>query len=265
MSRVREAVVGDASPTRSGGDALRFGVPAALLALASVGWWWSVRMAGDMHGSGGRMASMSGDDVLTLGAFLVAWLAMMTAMMFPAISPVVRLYGRAAAAGRVAPLPFFVAGYIAVWTSLGLPGYVGWRALMDPIVEGRAWAGRLAGVVLLVAAVWQLTPLKSVCLRHCRSPMSFFLRFGGSVTRPLGALRMGATHGLYCVGCCWALMAVLVAVGTMNLAWMAGMALLIALEKNAPHGGRIAIVAAVVFFTFGAVLVVHPSTLTALT
>jgi predicted metal-binding membrane protein len=225
-------------------------------------------MAGEMHGSGvgmARMETMGGHEVLTLGAFLVAWLAMMSAMMFPAISPVVRLYGRAAAAGRVAPLPAFVAGYIAVWSALGLPGYLGWRALMDPIAEGRTWAGRLAGVVLLLAAVWQLTPLKSVCLRHCRSPMSFFLRFGRSVTRPIGALRMGATHGLYCVGCCWALMAVLVAVGTMNVAWMAGLALLILLEKNAPHGERVAVAAAIVFITLGTVLVLHPSTLSAVT
>jgi predicted metal-binding membrane protein len=268
VSGVREAAVGSERPTRSGGVALRLGVPAVLLALASVGWWWSVRMASDMHGSRSGMAhmdSMSGDDVMSLGAFLVAWLAMMTAMMFPAISPVVRLYGRAAAAGRVAPLPAFVAGYIAVWTALGLPGYVGWRMLMDPIAEGRAWAGRLAGVVLVVAAVWQVTPLKSVCLRHCRSPISFFLRFGRSVARPLGALRIGARHGLYCLGCCWALMAVLVAVGTMSVAWMAGLALLILLEKNAPQGERIAVAAALVFVALGAVLVVHPSTLTALT
>jgi predicted metal-binding membrane protein len=267
VSWVRETAVGSGSPTRPADVALRLGVPAVLLALASVGWWWSVRMSSDMHGSGGAMApmdSMSG-DVLSLGGFLVAWLAMMSAMMFPAISPVVRLYARAAAAGRVAPLPAFVAGYIAVWTALGLPGYLGWRVLMDPIAEGRAWAGRLAGVVLLVAAVWQLTPLKSVCLRHCRSPMSFFLRFGRSVTRPVGALRMGARHGLYCLGCCWALMAVLVAVGTMSVAWMAGLALLILLEKNAPHGERIAVAAAVVFATLGAVLVVHPSILTAVT
>jgi predicted metal-binding membrane protein len=253
---------------------VRLGVPAGLLTLAAVGWWWSVRMAGDMRGSNDGMAgmsgmqgmeSMSGGHVLSLGAFLLAWLAMMTAMMFPAISPVVRLYARAAAAGRVAPVPAFVAGYITVWTAVGLPGYLGWRVLMDPVAEGRAWAGRLAGIVLVVAAAWQLTPLKSICLRHCRSPLSFFLRFGRSVTRPLGALRMGARHGLYCLGCCWALMAVLVAMGTMSVGWMAGLALLILLEKNARSGERVAIAAAAVFFVLGAVLVVHPSTLTAVT
>jgi predicted metal-binding membrane protein len=265
VSAVREAAVGSERPTRSGDIALRLGVPAVLLALASLGWWWSVRMASDMHGSGRNMDAMGGADAMSLGAFLVAWLAMMTAMMFPAISPVVRLYGRAAAAGRVAPLPAFVAGYITVWTALGLPGYLAWRALMDPIADGRAWAGRLAGVVLVIAAVWQVTPLKSVCLRHCRSPISFFLRFGHSVTRPLGALRMGARHGLYCLGCCWALMAILVAVGTMSLAWMAGLALLILLEKNAPQGERIAGAGGLLFVALGAVLIVHPSTLTALT
>src|SRR3954451_4559910 len=174
-------------PTTAAGGALRFITPGVLLALAAVGWWWSAQMADDMT-AGSRspmeMDGMESNGALSLGAFMVAWLAMMTAMMFPAISPVVKLYGRAAAAGRVAPLPFFVLGYIAVWTSLGFPAYLAWRELMDPIDEGRAWAGRLGGAVLLGAAVWQLTPLKSVCLRHCRSPLSFFMPFGRAVTRP---------------------------------------------------------------------------------
>lgn len=115
--------------------------------------------------------------------------------MLPAIAPVVKLYGRAAAAGRVAPLPFFVAGYIAVWSSIALPAYAAWRALSGPIADARPWAGRLAGVVLVAAAVWQLTPVKSACLRHCRSPISFFLRFGARTSRPSGALRMGVITG----------------------------------------------------------------------
>lgn len=258
--------VGATRRSRWNDDSLRVGVPAVLIALASIGWWWAVRMAADMDSSTGDMPGMgpmSGTEVLSLGAFLVAWLAMMTAMMFPAVWPVVQLYGRAAAGGGLAPLPVFVVGYIAVWTSIGLPAYVAWRGLMDPIADGRAWAGRLAGVVLVAAAIWQVTPLKAVCLRHCRSPMSLFMRFGSSVTRPFGALRMGVSHGLYCFGCCWALMAVLVAVGTMNLAWMAGLTLLILLEKNAPQGERIALAAAAVFVVLGTVLVVDPSTLTA--
>ena len=225
-------------------------------------------MAGDMRGAGGGMSGMEpmgSHAVLSLGAFLVAWLAMMTAMMFPAVAPMVRLYGEARTKGRIAPLVAFLAGYIAVWAAFGLPGYLGWRALMNPIAEGRLWAGRLAGVVLVAAAVWQITPVKSLCLGHCRSPKTCFLRFRRSVTRPVDAFYRGVAQGLYCIGSCWALMAVLVAVGTMNLGWMAALALLILLEKNAPHGERIAVVAAVGLFTLGAVLVVHPSTLTAVT
>jgi predicted metal-binding membrane protein len=249
---------GQADP-RSRAASLRFAVPIVLLLLAAVGWWWSVRMAGDMSmGSPGAMDGMDGmsspaSAALSFGAFLLAWFAMMTAMMFPAISPVVKLYSRGAAAGRVAPLPFFVAGYIAVWTSLGVPAFFAWRALMDPLADGTTWAARLAGGVLIAAAVWQLTPLKSVCLRHCRSPMSVFMRYGAAAAKPLGAVRMGATHGGYCLG-----------VGTMNIAWMLGLALLILLEKNAPWGERIALGGAVALGVLGALLIVRPETLSAL-
>lgn len=207
----------------------------------------------------------TGGTAVSLGAFVVAWLAMMAAMMLPAIAPVVKLYGRAASAGRVAPLPFFVAGYLAVWTAMALPAFFAWRALMAPIADARPWAGRLAGLVLAAAAIWQLTPLKSMCLRHCRSPISFFLRFGSNAARPSGALRMGVAHGMFCIGCCWALMAVLVALGTMNLAWMAALALLIVLEKNARGGERIASLAAIAFAIGGVLLLVRPETLSTLT
>lgn len=225
-------------------------------------------MASEMRPSPANgMAGMSGmgHDVIGLGAFVMAWLAMMTAMMFPAVMPVVKLYGRAVAAARVAPLPFFVAGYLVVWTAVGVPAYFAWRSLLDPIAEARPWAGRLAGGVLVLAAAWQLTPLKATCLRHCRSPMSVFLRSRTSASRPAGALRLGGTHGLFCLGCCWALMLVLVAMGTMDVAWMAVLAGLILLEKNAPAGERIALGAAAAFGVLGALLLARPETLTTLT
>jgi predicted metal-binding membrane protein len=269
-----EASVASAGTRRPSGLA----ITAILLLLAAVGWWWSVRSAGDMHGPMGMtgmdmdgmggmqgMSSMATHHLMTLGGFLLMWLAMMAAMMFPAISPVVKLYSRAAAAGRVAPLPFFVAGYIAVWTSLAIPAYFAWRALADPIAEGATWAAYLAGGVLVAAAIWQLTPLKSICLRHCRSPLSVFLRFGGDAAKPLGAARMGATHGGYCVGCCWGLMAILVAVGTMNLAWMLGLSVLIYVEKNAPWGERVAQGVSVVLVALGVLLLIRPDMLTTLT
>ncbi len=243
-------------------------VPAVLLVLAALGWWWSARMAGDMdQGSTamGDMAGMAGDHGMSLVAFLVAWVAMMAAMMFPAIVPVVKLYARAATVGRVAPLPFFVAGYLATWSVLGLPAYVAWQALETPLADGRSWAGRLAGATLLLAAAWQVTPLKDLCLRHCRSPMSFFMRHARGAGRRRGALRLGATHGAFCVGCCWALMVVLVAFGTMDLRWMAALAVLIYLEKVTAHGEVVARVAAVAFVIVGAVLLLDPGSITTLT
>jgi predicted metal-binding membrane protein len=252
-------------------------ITAILLILAAVGWWWTVHSSTGMNGSMGMSGKMSGmskmdgmssasaDELMTFGAFLFMWFAMMAAMMFPAIAPVVKLYGRAATAGRVAPLPVFVAGYIVVWTALGIPGYFAWRALAGPIADGMTWVAYLAGAVLVAAAIWQLTPLKSVCLRHCRSPMSVFLRFRGDPAKPLGALRMGATHGAYCVGCCWGIMAILVAFGTMNIAWMLGLAALIYVEKNVAWGGRIAQLASVAMIGLAIELVVRPEILTALT
>jgi predicted metal-binding membrane protein len=259
--------------TDASSPATRFAVPAALLLLAAAGWTWSARMASDMTmdgmGSMHGMGSMEGMDMsgtaMSFAAFLFAWFAMMAAMMFPAISPVVKLYSRGAAAGRVAPLPFFVSGYIVLWTVLGVPAYFAWRALMGPIADVRPWAAYLAGGVLVAAALWQLTPLKSACLRHCRSPMSAFLQSGASATRPFGAAKMGAIHGLYCIGCCWALMAVLVAMGTMNLAWMLGLSVLILLEKNARAGERIALVGAAALGMLGLLLLVRPETLSVLT
>lgn len=255
-------------------------IPAALLAGAAVGWWWSVRMADDMasmHG-GGSLSEMGPDmgagmgaDIgsmatMSMAAFLVGWVAMMAAMMFPAIAPMVRLYARAAARGTVAPVPFFVAGYLAVWSAIGLPGYLAWRELADPLADGAHWVGRLAGVVFVAAGVYQLTPLKSMCLEHCRSPISFFLRHGGTtIDRPIRSLRLGAHHGLFCLGCCWAIMAVLVALGTMNLAWMAALALVIFLEKVAPRGHQIALLAAGAFVVAGGVLLAAPGAITSIT
>jgi predicted metal-binding membrane protein len=246
---------------RRDGTALGLVVPGALLLLALAGWWWSARMAGDM--AGGGMAGMSA--TMSLAAFVVAWAAMMAAMMLPALVPVVKLYARAAERGRVAPLPFFVGGYLALWTATALPGYVAWRALEAPLAAGEAWVGRVAAAALLAAAAWQLSPLKSVCLRHCRSPLGFFLRHGGSAHRRAAALRMGAIHGVFCIACCWALFAVLVTLGTMNLLWMAVLTAVVVLEKTATAGERVALAAAVVLGVLGALLVADPSLLVHLT
>ena len=245
-----------ATSTGRGDAAVSVGIPLVLLLLALAGWWWSAAMAPD---------DMDMEMTMSAGGFVVAWVAMMAAMMLPAVLPVAKLYARAAALGRAAPTGFFVLGYLGVWAAMAAPAYFAWRALEDPLAMGDPWVARLAGATFLAAAAWQLTPLKTLCLRHCRSPLGFFLRFGGQIRRPLGAARMGATHGAFCLGCCWAIFAILVVLGTMNLAWMAGLTALIVLEKNAPRGETIATTAAAAFAVLGVLLLADTSILMDLT
>ena len=239
-------------------------LPAVLLILAGLGWWWSAVSAGDMGGDAMSMDGMPMEPQPTMSfvAFLVAWVAMMAAMMFPAVLPVVRLYARAAAKGQTAPVAVFVGGYIALWGLVGIPAYFAWSRLNEPLMEGSPWAGRIAGGVAVAAGLYQLTPLKSVCLRHCRSPLSFFLQHGKHLDRPTGAFIAGGRHGVFCVGCCWMLMALLVAFGAMNLAWMLVFAVLILLEKTTPFGEQLAHVTGAVLLILGVALLVRPDFVT---
>jgi predicted metal-binding membrane protein len=241
---------------RLGGDTWLL---AALLILAGLGWWWSAVSAGDMGGDG---MAMEPQAAMSFVAFLVAWVAMMAAMMFPAVVPVVRLYARAAANGHAAPVVVFVGGYIALWAVVGIPAFFAWSRLNEPLMDGSPWAGRVAGAVAVAAGLYQLTPLKSVCLRHCRSPLSFFFRHGKHLDRPTGAFVAGGRHGVFCVGCCWMLMALLVAFGAMQLAWMLALAVLILLEKAAPFGERLARVTGAALLVLGVALLVHPAFVT---
>ena len=208
----------------------RLGLIALLFALAVLAWWSTVdRMRGMDEGPGTALG--------TLGWFLGVWLVMMAAMMFPSVAPTIALYSQMTKRrSPVAPL-VFASGYLLTWTGAGLLAFgisdAGGRLLGDVL----AWdhAGRwVAGGTLALAAAYELTPLKTVCLRHCRSPLGFLL---GSWREGLsGALAMGAKHGAWCVGCCWALMASLFALGVMSIAWMAFVAGLIAAEKTLPWG-----------------------------
>lgn len=235
-----------------------------LLLLAALGWWWSSLHAGAMGGDDtfdamGDGMSMQPHVTMSFAAFLLAWVAMMAAMMLPAVLPVMRLYGRAAAAGNAAPVFVFVAGYFALWSAAGIPAYLAWSRLNEPLTQGHPWVGRFAGAVSVTVGLYQLTPLKSMCLRHCRSPLSFFLQHGKSLDRPVGAFVAGGHHGLFCLGCCWMLMVLLIALGTMQLAWMVALALLIILEKVAPFGTSFTRVTALLFVLLGAGLLVNPT------
>lgn len=172
-----------------------------------------------------------------LGPFLGTWTLMMAAMMVPSAMPMFLLHRLTAAdgAGRVRTelrSVLFVVGYLLVWASFGIAVWLAGR-LVELLVppEGRAPA---IAAVLLVAGLYQLTPLKAACLRACRTPMDFLLTHWH---RGLGgALRLGGEHGLYCLGCCWALMAVFVGAGAMGLAWAVLIATVVFVEKIAPRG-----------------------------
>jgi predicted metal-binding membrane protein len=255
-----------ARPTGDGGLAsafaavrARLGLVAVLFALAGAGWWWTARqMRGMDEGPWTGLGS--------LGWFLGTWLVMMAAMMFPSVAPTVALYSRMTR--RRSPLSplLFVAGYLVTWAGAGLVAFalttlVG-RAAGDVLAWDRA--GRwVAGATLLVAAAYELSPLKDVCLGKCRSPLGFLL--GAWRDGRWGALRMGARHGAWCVGCCWALMASLFALGVMSVAWMAFVAGLIALEKTLPWRRVATYGTAVVLLTLGILLFAAPDAIPALT
>lgn len=237
---------------------VRLGLVAALFVLAGLGWWWT---AGQMRGmDGGPWTSLG-----TLGWFLGIWVVMMAAMMFPSVAPTVALYSRLTRQrSPLSPL-LFTAGYLVVWTGAGLAAFA-LAALLGRISgDVLAWdrAGRwIAGATLVVAAVYELTPLKDVCLGKCRSPLGFLLGSWRDGRR--GALRMGAKHGAWCVGCCWALMASLFALGVMSLTWMALVAGLVAVEKTLPWRRVATYGTAAVLLTLGVLLLAAPHVVPAL-
>ncbi|MDP9277155.1 MAG: DUF2182 domain-containing protein [Actinomycetota bacterium] len=207
----------------------------ALLVLAVIGWTVTDER---MHG----MDAGPGTDLGTLGFFVTAWVVMMAAMMFPSIWPMVAMYtrvqqgkrerGKEVPAGATA---LFVGGYLVTWAAAGLVGYGIFEAARGISIDAFSWdrgGPYLAGGIIVVAAVYQLTPLKDACLSKCRSPLGFLL----TAWRPgrLGAFRMGLEHGAWCLGCCWALMAALFALGVMSVGWMVFIAALIAIEKLLP-------------------------------
>jgi predicted metal-binding membrane protein len=237
----------------------RAGLIALLLALAVVAWW----------STADRMSGMDDGPGTALGAlvwFLGVWVVMMAAMMFPSVAPTVALYAQMARRrAPVAPL-LFAAGYLVTWAAAGLFAYGVFAAGRSVLGDELTWdgAGRwIAGGTLVVAAAYELTPLKDVCLSKCRSPVGFLV---GSWRDGLsGALQMGARHGAWCVGCCWALMASLFALGVMSLAWMAFVAVLIALEKILPWGRAATYGTAALLLALGVMLLAAPDAIPGLT
>jgi predicted metal-binding membrane protein len=232
----------------------RLGLVALLFALATAGWWWT---ADQMRGMDNGPWTALG----TFGWFLAVWVVMMAAMMFPSVSPTVALYARMTQQrSPLSPL-LFTAGYLAVWAGVGVFVFA-IAVSVDANSDVLAWdrAGRwVAGATLVAAAVYQMTPLKDVCLGKCRSPLGFLLGTWRDGWR--GALGMGAKNGAWCVGCCWALMASLFALGIMSIVWMAVVAGLIALEKVLPWRRVASYATAALLLGLGVFLLVAPHSL----
>jgi predicted metal-binding membrane protein len=225
---------------------------AILVGLAAVAWFLTWRQS----------AGMMVTD-LSAPLFIAMWLTMMVAMMFPTVAPMVlahRMVVLKRGEGNI-PNVAFVLGYLAVWTVIGLvplAGLLSFQALV-PHLNSR-WLEVAAGGALVLAGLYQFTPWKSFCIKGCRTPIGFILThdFGGGAR---AAFRAGVSHGLYCLGCCWALMAVLVIVGLMNLAWMAVIAVVFLLEKNWRHGVGVSKFAGVAVLALGIAVAVFPDLL----
>jgi len=233
------------------------GLIALLLALAAAGWILT----------GERMTGMDagpGSELGAVGWFTISWLLMMAAMMLPSITPMVVAYSRRSAAGGATAA--FAAGYLATWVAAGLLGYAAIEGVRSLDPGFLAWdeAGRyVAGAVIAAAGLYQLTMPKAVCLRRCRDRPAFLREHW--LPGRLGALRMGVAHGGICVGCCWALMAAMLALGAMSLTWMALVAALIAAERLLPWGDATPRAVAVVLVVLAAGVALAPGDVPGLT
>ncbi len=227
----------------------------AVLVLITVAAWAQVlwtAFTDDMAGMDMVMTPGLADGL----GYVLAWGVMMAAMMLPSALPMIGLYAatqRRAAAPAALPVTLFTLVYLVVWAATGAPIYlanVGWSRLAP---GPRAYA---LAAVLVVAGVFQVTPLKQACLRRCRSPIGFLLGHWRAGWR--GGLMLGWTHAVSCLGCCWALMVVLVAAGAMGLAWVLLIAVVVAAEKVLPWGEWVARVTGVALIVLGVAVAARP-------
>jgi predicted metal-binding membrane protein len=246
-------------------------VVAALIAVIAAAWIWIVLGAGTGT-TAVAMTQMAGIPDMDMmmeravwtpsyaGLIFAMWWAMMVAMMLPGAAPMLLLFARVNRSQKAKDRPYvptgiFAAGYLTAWggfslLAAGLQWGLEQLELLGPMMTAvNYWLG---GAILLAAGLWQLTPVKGVCLRHCRSPLSFLAQ----QWRPgrLGAFRMGLEHGAYCLGCCWFLMGLLFFGGIMNLFWIAGLACFILLEKTIPMGHWFGRIAGVGFAAWGVLI-----------
>jgi predicted metal-binding membrane protein len=257
----------------------RFIVIAGLAIVIAAAWVWILfgagvddqttmdmpqqQMAGMSSHSMSDMSMVMTPAVWTLGyAILIftMWWIMMVAMMLPSATPMLLLFARVnrkeKSGGRpYVPTAVFAAGYLTAWGAFSITAAgVQWMLVQLGWLSGvmATTSTRLGGVILIAAGAWQLTPIKHVCLRHCRSPLSFLV--GSWRPGRRGAFRMGLEHGTYCLGCCWFLMGLLLFGGVMNLYWVAGLAAYVLIEKTVPMGQWLARITGAGLVAWGALL-----------
>jgi predicted metal-binding membrane protein len=235
-----------------------------LLILAAASWalliWQSVAMNSQAMGMGLTMG---------MGAvlFIAIWVVMMIAMMFPTAAPMILMFttvyaGKRQRSQAFVPTWVFVSAYLLIWTLFGLVAYP--LALFAESLAGQSmWlmtnAPRIGGALLVVAGLYQLSPLKHLCLAKCRTPLQFIL--GSWRDGYGGAFRMGFVHGAYCLGCCWFLFVLLFPLGIMNIAVMALLTVLIYAEKSVPLGRQISQIAGVALIVYGVIVLFMPAAL----
>ena len=210
-----------------------------MLGVAALAWAGVIAYARHMGNGVGTMG-------MSLLEFMGMWSLMMTAMMLPAVAPVASLYLRTIVSDRPRRLGLFVGGYLVVWAAAGIPAYIALRLVDDRVADSTAALRTIGVLVLAAAGLYQLTPLKAICLRHCRSPLGQLMHYG-NIKGPLKDLKVALHHAGFCLGCCWALMALFLAFGVMNLWAMLGLAVIVFTEKLLPHGETIARLAGAAF------------------
>jgi predicted metal-binding membrane protein len=245
---------------------------ASLVVLTVLAWFDLLRLSNDMEMGGMDMtgyrmipsgqalmmpASLPWQPIEFAYVFLM-WIVMMIGMMTPSVTPMILVYARvvhhATHSRPFASVAWFAGGYFLAWSAFSLIATsLQWglerAALLTPTMASAS--NIVGGILLILAGVYQWTPLKDICLRQCQAPLGFILSHGGFKKTTTSSLALGFRHGAYCLGCCWALMVLLFALGVMNLFWIAALAMIVLIEKIVPSGRAIARIVGLAFFARG--------------
>ena len=242
----------------------RLVIAVGIVGLTALAWAYLVYLARDMGGmdQGMMMAQMQSWTIADFGFMFLMWAVMMVGMMVPTAAPVVLLFAANSRRLREQQQPYvptavFLSGYVVVWSGFAVAATAGnWALHVNDLLSsmmGESASAYLGGGLLIAAGLFQLSPLKYVCLKHCRSPLSFLTNDWREGS--WGAFNMGLRHGAFCVGCCWILMGLLFVLGIMNLIWIAALAAFVLLEKVAPAGQYVGMTAGILLIIWGVLLI----------